>query len=552
MEQIISNHKPHHIAESFFNSAEKFGKHPAVGMAGDDRCLSYTAYAQAVSLHAASLNQIQPQEPVGILSENRPEWGQIYLAILTAGGVVVPIDSLLKKEEIALVIDQSHISILYVSNRYYDIADSIISEMSQDIELKSLEEIPEGATGDKMTSFPDKSDQAAALIFTSGTTGGSKKVILTHGNILSDVAGFSSLFDFKPKHKFLSVLPLHHTFEATCGFLMPIFHGCAIYYVRELNSREILQGIKKHGITHFISVPLLYEKIYSGIMAGVKKAPAMKRILFKALFGTSRVVAAITGKNPGNKLLASFREKTGLGSIEMFISGGAPLPPEIPKNFGLMGFSFVEGYGLTETSPVLTVNLPGVGRLGSVGKALPNAEINIDQPNEAGVGEIIARGPMITPGYADNPEATADLIKDGWLHTGDLGRIDDDGFLFIVGRKKSLIVSAAGKNIYPEEIEGELLKSSLIFETIVVGKKSDSGREEVQAFIHPDMELVARMAGKKISDVTIADIKNYLDPCVKQVNDRIASYKRIKHVTYEPEELVKTSTKKIKRFMYQK
>lgn len=521
-------------------------------MAGENQTVSYADLAETVSRHASALSQIEAEQPIGLLSENRPEWCQVYLAILTAGGVVVPIDSLLKKEEISRIIDQSGISILYVSNRYYEMAEAIIERQERKIDLRSVDDIPEVESVEPPTSFPDKSDQAAVLIFTSGTTGGSKKVILTHRNILSDVAGFASLFDFQPKHRFLSVLPLHHTFEATCGFLMPLFHGCSIFYIRELNSREIMQGIKRHRITHFISVPLLYEKIYSGIMAGVKKAPMIKRTVFKTLFNTSRMVLALTGKSAGAKLFASFREKAGLESIELFISGGAPLPPDIPKNFGLMGFSFVEGYGLTETSPVLTVNPPGAGRFGSVGKALPNAEVKIDQPNEAGVGEIIARGPMVTPGYADNPEATAELIQDGWLHTGDLGRIDSDGYLFIVGRKKSLIVSAAGKNIYPEEIEGELLKSSFVFETIVVSKMSDSGREEVAAFVHPDMELVARMVGKEISDVTLDDIKTHLDPVIKEVNNRIASYKRIKHVTYETEELAKTSTKKIKRFLYQK
>lgn len=521
-------------------------------MAGEDHTISYSDLAQAVSRHASALNQIEAQQPIGLLSENRPEWCQVYLAILSADGVVVPIDSLLKKEEITRIVEQSGIKILYVSNRYFDMAEGIIERQKREIDLRSVDDIPDAEPGALPSSFPDKSDQAAVLIFTSGTTGGSKKVILTHRNILSDVIGFASMFDFQPKHRFLSVLPLHHTFEATCGFLMPLFHGCVIYYVRELNSREILQGIKKHRITHFISVPLLYEKIYAGIMSGVKKAPFVKRTLFNALFKTSRMVTSITGKSPGQKLFASFRKKAGLDSIELFISGGAPLPPDIPKNFGLMGFSFVEGYGLTETSPVLTVNPPGQGRYGSVGKALPNVEVKIDQPNEVGVGEIIARGPMITPGYDDNPEATAELIRDGWLYTGDLGRIDSDGYLYIVGRKKSLIVSAAGKNIYPEEIEGELLKSDLVREAVVVGNKSDAGREEVAAFIHPDMELVASKSEKEISEVTMEDIKTYLDPWIKEVNNKIASYKRIKHVTYEPEELVKTSTKKIKRFIYQK
>ena len=540
------------IAARFLDAAEKYADHPAVGMAGDDAYLTYRQMAEHIRACATFIAPVTRGEAIGLLSENRPEWGKIYLAILACGGMVVPIDSLLKKDELAHVIAESRVSRLFVSSRYHPIADQAIGGLEHRPKLIRIETIPVEMAQGFEPEPDDNPDAPAALIFTSGTTGRSKRVILTHRNILSDVEGCVKRIPFGVGDRFLSVLPLHHTFEATAGFLAPLLNGSAIYYVKAINSREIIDGIKRHRITRFISVPLLYEKLYHGILNAVDKAPIPKRALIRLSMRSTKALYSITGINIGKRLFRSLRQKAGLDSIISMVSGGAPLPAEIARNFNLMGLTLAEGYGLTETSPALALNPIDRIKYGSVGPPLDNVEIKIDDPDETGAGEIIARGPMITPGYRDNPEETARLIRNGWLHTGDVGRFDQDGYLYISGRMKNLIVSAAGKNIYPEEIESQLLRSPLIIEAMVWGKKVDSGREEVAALIYPDFETLSARLGKKAEEITDNDVRTVLDPEVKLLSAEMADYKRVKHIDYIRQEMEKTSTKKIKRYLYQK
>lgn len=540
------------IAARFLDVARLYSDHPAVGFSGDDTVLTYSRLAEMVLGFAAGLNDITPGQPVGLLSENRPEWCAAYLAILSRAGVVVPVDSLLKDEEMAAVVTASGADRIFVSEKFQGRLEKIISAQKHPVRLINLENADSAGAKQTDISFPVSPDDTAVLIFTSGTTGNPKKVILTHRNILSDIDDVLKIISLGPGRRFLSVLPLHHTFEATGGFLAPIMTGCAIYYIKELNSRQILNGLKKHRITHLLSVPLLYEKIYEGILSGVKKAPPVKRLLFNLIMTIVKTVYSLTGKNLGKTLFASFRKKAGMDSIELLISGGAPLPSRIAAGFSQLGFCFIEGYGLTETSPILTLNPPDRIKPGSVGIALENAEIKIIDPDDRGVGEIIARGPMITPGYLDNPDETAKLIRDGWLYTGDLGRFDSDGYLFIMGRNKNLIVSAAGKNIYPEEIEEEILRSPYIVEMMVYGRKNPAGREEVSALVYPDFDRLESELGRKSEDITDDDLKSVIGSEINRICNRMANYKRIKHIEYMREELQKTSTRKIKRHLYQK
>ncbi|MDD4052836.1 MAG: AMP-binding protein [candidate division Zixibacteria bacterium] len=249
----------------------------------------------------------------------------------------------------------------------------------------------------------------------------------------------------------------------------------------------------------------------------------------------------------GGVLFAALRRKAGLDSVELMISGGAPLPVDTSKAINLLGISFVEGYGLTETSPVVSLSPAEKIKYGSVGPALDNAEVKLYAADSHGIGELLVRGPMTTPGYEGNPEATAKLLRDGWLYTGDLARIDSDGYIYIVGRKKNLIVSAAGKNIYPEEIEAGLLTSPFLIEAMVYGRMGSGGREEVAAMIYPDFDRLEMRLGKGRADITDDDIKAFLDPEIKAICGRMADFKRIKHIIYLRHELEKTSTRKIKR-----
>ena len=543
------------IAARFFQAAEKYGDKPAVGVAGEDAYLTYNQLAKKIRECAAFLGPLEKRQPIGLLSENRPEWCKVYIAVLACGGMVVPIDPQLKEQELSRLLAESRIRKLFVSPKYLEIAEAAAVSLESSLDIINLETIPISEDEIPELEFADEPDRPAVIIFTSGTTGKSKRVILTHGNILSDVEGIFQRMRVTPADRFLSVLPLHHTFEATCGFIGPLLQGSAIYYITELNSRAILSGIRKHEITYLIAVPLLYEKIYHGILSAVGKASPAKRIMFHISMRMAGSLSWLTGKNPGRKLFASFRQKAGLGSLQVMVSGAAPLPVEISRNFNLLGFNFLEGYGLTEASPVLTVNPTDRVKFGSVGPPLENVEIKIDSPNEKGVGEILARGPMITPGYEDNPEETAKLLEDGWLHTGDLGWLDKDSYLYIAGRKKNLIVSAAGKNIYPEEIEAELLRSPYILETLVYGTKGATGREEVSAIIYPDFEQLATRLNKDSEEVnpndfTAEEIKSVLDLEIKTICRSMADYKRIKNISYIRQEFEKTTTRKIKRHLY--
>jgi len=542
---------PINIASRFFTSAGKYAELTAVGYAGDDAHLTYAQLALKVEQCATFLGPLADTEPVGLLSENRPEWVKTYLAILVRGGVVVPIDPALKEKELVRVFELSGINQIFVSSRCLEAAQNAAGQINRELIIIDLETVPDDTALDDQYRIPNDPHYPAVKIFTSGTTGDSKRVVLTHGNILSDLQGVQERLQFGPGDRFLSVLPLHHTLEATCGFMAPLLNGAAVYYIRELNSREIINGIIKHKITHFISVPLLYEKIYHSILSGVAKAGFIKKRLFGTLMLTGRLLEKVTRNNRGKKLFASFRRRARLDSLRLLVSGGAPLPREISQNFNRMGFPFVEGYGLTETSPVLSVNEPHIIRHGSVGRPLANVEIKIDNPDQKGIGELLVKGPMVMNGYEDNPELTAKVIRDGWFCTGDLARLDKDGYIYIVGRAKNLIVSAAGKNIYPEEIEAQLLTSRYILEAVIYGKKLPNGREEVAAMIYPDFEILKLEHDLDQENVSEDQLHQIIDPLVKQACSQLADYKRIKHIEYVRREMEKTSTRKIKRYKYQ-
>jgi long-chain acyl-CoA synthetase len=535
------------IAACFFDVAEQFNDHPALGMAGDDAVLTYRQVSEAVRRFAFFLGSSESSQRVGILSENRVEWAVAYLGILAAGALAVPIDPLLKEEELDRLFSDAGLHKLCVSNRLRDVADRAMARGTARPELIPIDSALSLTGKERPLQLEEDPERPASLIFTSGTTGKSKKVILTHGNILSDIDGFRRRVSLPAGSRFLSVLPLHHTLECTCDMIAPLLLGSSVYYIRELNSREILNGLRKHRITHFIAVPLIFEKLYRGICDAVKKASPVQRIGFRLLMGVVKATSAIGGPILGRAAFALFRRKAGLDSVALMISGGAPLPIEVSKAINLIGVSFIEGYGLTETAPVTSLTPAERIKYGSVGPALDNAEVRLDAPDGNGIGELLVRGPMTTPGYEGNPEATAELLRDGWLHTGDLARIDADGYIFIVGRKKNVIVSAAGKNIYPEEIEAALLASPWIIEAMVYGRKGEGGREEVAAMVYPDFDRLETHMGKSREAITDDDIKGVLDPEIKTICARIADFKRIKHITYRRRELEKTSTRKIKR-----
>ena len=518
---------------------------------GKGKAYSYGEMSRLASSLAAGLSSAEFDDctEVGLLSENRPEWPITYLGVVGAGKTVVPIDANLKPNEIEYIVKNAKLRAIFTSPKL----KSKLEGMSEDFRTFLFVDEGEGSWRQLLQEGggrnPAHIGSTAALIYTSGTTGTPKAVMLTHENLLANLEGVRLSLRFDQNDVFLSVLPLHHTFEATCGFLAAVTSGSTIVYARSLKSKEILEDIALNGVTVMCGVPLLFEKMYHAIRRGVSAAPVARRALFQSTFTVSRLGWKVKLRT-GRTMFAALREAAGLGTIRMLVSGGAPVPAEIASFFNYLGFDFMPGYGLTECSPVVSVNLPGDIRFGSVGPPLRNLEIKIENPGSDGVGEIMVKGPSVMPGYRNNAEATSKILKDGWLATGDLGRIRK-GHLWITGRQKNVIVSAAGKNIYPEELEERFSTSQYVAEAVVFGRKKENKQgEEVRALIVPELEQFRVEFGINAEDPDIKQIWPVMEKVVAEVNAQVADYKRIDGFDVQLGELEKTSTKKVKRFMY--
>ncbi|GFO54264.1 hypothetical protein GMSM_12710 [Geomonas sp. Red276] len=371
----------------------------------------------------------------------------------------------------------------------------------------------------------------AIILYTSGTTGRSKGAMLSHANIVSNLTGAVTHFQLDETIHTLSFLPINHVFEQVAGVLLPLSLGGKVSFAESL--KKLGENLAEVRPTFLLGVPAVYKMLLDRIM---KKIAARKtsRALY-ALPLTRRVIAA------------KVRKSFGAGTI--FISGGAALDPAIAKGLLSFGIPVFQGYGITETSPVISAESPGGRRLGSVGTLFPGVEVRIDHPNEDGVGEIAVKGPNVMQGYFRNPEATSEVLQDGWYRTGDLGRVDPDGYLYICGRAKNLIVTPNGKNVYPEEVENELLKSRFIAEAMVYGHHVDPTHEEVHAIIHPNQEELDNYALEKgMGRMTVADVERLIREEVLKAGKNLADYKRVKRFTLREDEFPKTTTRKIKRF----
>jgi long-chain acyl-CoA synthetase len=507
---------------------------------------------------------------LAILSENRPEWSLIFLSFLFAGFIAIPIDALLKTNEFESILLRSHSRLVFASRKFLPELKTMKSRLPEldeiigidaEVELRNWDELIAlgkdlRAKGDhRVEEIVIQPEDMAEIIFTSGTTGASKGVMLDNRNLARDTCGTNRIIPYDEHDAFLSVLPLHHTFETTAGMLIPLIEGCTITYVRSLKSKEIIEDMTACGATLMLGVPLLYEKMYDGIIRGIKDKSWTLRTMVKVLFGLTRFFRTLGWKSAGRVFFRSLRQKAGMGTMRIMISGAAPLPPKISKGFWELGFFLLQGYGLTETSPVVSCNRIGDCRFASSGAPIPECEFRIARPNPNGVGEVQIRGPMVMRGYYDSEEATrAVLDTDGWFSTGDSGYLDKDSFVYISGRVKNVIVSAAGKNIYPEEIESAINTSPLILESLVMGVKTgDIHREDVCAIVVPDMEGVQKFASDQhyyTGELTEPQVHEMLWTEVGRICDHMADFKRVKKIKVRYEELPKTSTRKIKRFMF--
>jgi long-chain acyl-CoA synthetase len=500
---------------------------------------------------------VVPGDRVAIQSENRPEWGLAYLAIVEAGAVAVPLDALLKEHEVGEILAQSGARFCIVSDRQRPVVERARQARVPELKLLSLDasgDLPSWPQAQEL--FPDESprperaqpDDLAVLLFTSGTTGQAKAVMLSHSNLLHNVEGIARFIPYGMADRMLSVLPLHHTFEFTIGFLAPLRGGASVAYARGLKSNELREDLRTAEATILVGVPLLYEKLLGAIRRGVNDAPLASRVLVRVLLTVVWLASRLTGLRLGDRLLRPLRERAGIGRMRMFVSGAAALPSGVFWGFTNLGITMVEGYGLTECSPVVAANRFDETKPGNVGHPLPGVEIRVDDPDSEGNGEVMVRGPNVMLGYYNHPQATAEALRDGWFFTGDLGRVLSDGRLRITGRVKNMIATAAGKKIYPEEVEIHLSNSPYILEVVVAGGRDARGdREEVHAHVFPDFKALGDLARSHGLAFDEAFVDRALRREVETRCHMLAPYKRVKRIIVRRQEFPKTTTGKIRR-----
>lgn len=376
-----------------------------------------------------------------------------------------------------------------------------------------------------------KPSGTAVLLYTSGTTGRSKGAMLSHANIVSNLKGAANHFQIDSSIHTLSFLPINHVFEQVCGVLLPLSLGGQVSFCESI--KKLGENLAEVKPTFFLAVPVVYRMILDRVMKNIN----------------SRKLSQLLYSIPLTRPIVTSKVRQAFGSGTIFISGGAALDPAIAKGMTEFGLSIYQGYGITETAPIISAEQPGAKRLGTIGRLLDNVEVRIDEPNDEGVGEIIVKGPNVMQGYYKNPQATAEVLVDGWYRTGDLGFLSADGFLTISGRVKNLIVTPNGKNVYPEEVENELLKSPFIAEVMVYGHRVGTSSEEIHAIIYPEQEALdnqCRVEGN--CPMSEADVEALLRVEVQKACNSLADYKRVRKFTIREDEFPKTTTRKIKRF----
>ena len=501
------------------------------------------AFAERVGGFLAEAG-VAPGERVLLASENRPEWAVAFFGVLRAGAIAVPVDAQLSPAEMANVARSAGARIALLSEQVAARVPELVHAWRGGEGPRPVL-LAEALAGDRDRAprgQPPQPDDVASLIFTSGTTGTPKGVMLTHRNFTSLVARLSSLFELHAGDGLLSVLPLHHTFEFTCGLLVPLSRGAEVEYLDELTADTLGDALERGRVTAMIGVPALWSLLHRRVTQELSARPGFVQAATRALMGANASARETWGANLGKLLFWPVHRRLG-GNLRILVSGGSALAPEVQKAFHDLGFDLYEGYGLTEAAPVLAVATPDdASAPGSVGKPLPGIEIRIHEPDASGIGEVLARGPNVMLGYwksgADAPEVDRDLtsavLEDGWLHTGDLGRLDPEGRLTLVGRKKDVIIDADGKNVYPDEIEELYGRDDLIRELSVVGLP-DGGREKVAM-------LVVRGG-----DHDRAEARRLLDDHVRKVSAGLPFHKRVKVWHLIDHELPRTSTRKVKR-----
>lgn len=492
---------------------------------------------------------------IAVIGENRFEWEIAYLSIVCGTGIVVPLDKSLPENELEMLIERSNIEAIFFSKKYTEVIEKIkISKtnklkhlISMDLEkhtngiysqneLIQYGEILEKEGNTEFINSIINPEEMSIMLFTSGTTSASKVVALSHKNICSNLMDIGSVLDVNCEDIILSILPIHHVFECTVGFLFSLYKGAQTVFCDGI--RHIVENLKEYKVSVMANVPGIYERIFMIIRKDLEKQGKLEKILeeeekYKDF--------------PMEKRKEIFKEIHDMlgGRVKLFISGAAALDYKIEEKYRLFGINLVQGYGLTETSPVVAIGSNKYYKTGSIGKTVPSVEAKLVDVNSDGIGELIVKGPSVMLGYFENKKATNEAIKDGWFYTGDLARIDDEGYIYICGRKKSVIVLKNGKNIFPEEMEILVNKIEGVEESFIFGKQLSEDKENIKI----NVKIVFNR--EKVKNVykveTDDEIYNVLLNKVKEINKTMPKYKAIRGMILTEEPLIKTTTNKIKR-----
>ncbi len=495
---------------------------------------------------------------IAVIGENRVQWGITYLTAMTFNYVIVPIDKNLSSNEILNIIHESDSEVIVFSGSF----DSLLKEKmhltkklkhfinmdllsSKDGFLSMIEMINTSKPFDVLALPIINNNDVAEIIFTSGSLGRAKGVMLSQGNLKSNLISMVSMLFIYPEDKFLSVLPMHHTYECTCGFLCPLYSGASAHYAQSL--KTVTDDLQKVKATMLLGVPLLFDKMFKRIYKSINEDKRKSKII-KPLIKITDVVEKVGWKSFKKIVFKELHEKFG-GSIRIFIAGGAAPDPKVAKGLREFGFNFVQGYGLTETSPILTLNRLNNFKDNAAGIPLPGVQLKINNPDANGVGEIYAKAPNVMLGYYKNEKLTSESFEDGWFKTGDVGFFDEDGFLHISGRKKNVIIAKNGENVFPEEIEDVLNRSPYVLESLVYGEKDSKHDEIIAVQLVTDAEAFIEYSENNNIPITEELIQQTISQVIKDVNKELPVFKQIKKFYVRQSEFEKTTTQKIKRYL---
>ncbi len=526
---------------------------------GDYVSVSFKKFKEDIDALGTALMSLDLKgKKIALIGENRYEWATSYLAACNGTGIIVPLDKELPQNEIENCLLRSHADAIIYSGAVFGNIENISKNITSckyfinmDADEDSNGQVSYSGLlkkGYELLAAGNKEFTAAAvdreamniLLFTSGTTDKSKAVMLSHRNIAENLMAMCSMLYIDDKDVFLSVLPMHHTYECTCGFLCQMYRGCTVAFCEGL--RHIVKNLRESGCTMMNGVPLVFESIYKQLMNQIAKKPGGPGKL-KMGIRLSKL-AGVFGFDIRRKLFAEIHDALG-GHLRLFISGAAAIDPQVSKGFREIGIKLVQGYGLTECAPIVGLNRDCWFKDDAAGLPLPGLSVVIDRPNNEGVGEIKVKGPSVMSGYYENKEATDAAIREGWFYTGDMGFLDSDGFIHITGRMKNVIVTKNGKNVYPEEIETLLNRSDYIKESLVYGT---DGKDDVIvcAQIVPDKEKIEEDIRNNV--ILEKDVHSIISSEVKRINKELVTYKYVKEFTLRDTEFEKTTTKKIKRY----